>query len=845
MSKRREQKKMHRLEKKMAKKKAAEDVATTKSKKTSSSSMNLRELVSSYTNKLKVEVPKSNQQVIGMLFNEIEGDIFRIGDNLYSVCYEYTDISFVKATDEDAGAIFIKYVDFLNSFTEKTHVQISCVSTPVNAQKFKAQYVFDEANLPNDEQKHLAREFNQLIDASIGLKKNTLLTRRYITVSQEASSFEEAQLIFKALYRVMDEKFKDLKSSLRPVSADERLALIHDFFNLQTADELGITSFKEWARKQGLHLEDVLAPKMQMDLRNSDYIEMTEPDKEDGKERFLRCIYMDPNLPTAISPKFFNQLTGADDIHMITTINIQPCETTKVLKKLKKRKSGLETERHDKIKRLAKQGVDYNSVKDDRLESAISDNELLIEDIQYNDQKVFEENIVVCLASNSYFQLEEQTSKLRNLGAEMLIQLHPLKWQQLEGIQNTLPLGHNSLQFQHMETSEATAVHVPFSSKDFLHEKSIFFGTNLISKNPIFLDRTRLINGNGCILATSGAGKSFQVKTVAEQILLRYPSDEVIFIDFQREYGPIVQEFGGQTITIANNTDSHINPLDMSADYSLSEEGMDTPLKAKTEYMQGWVESIIDEGQLDPVEKTVIDRCVRNIFFEYEQSSYMDKTLQPKLSDFYAELAKQPEAEAHRLAKSLERFVFGALDMFAYETNVDIHNRVVNFDVSGIPESIQTAGYLVILDHIMNRLIQNRKLGINTWVFIDEFHILLANPSGAEYVAKLVKIGRKYNALITVITQNIADVYNKESGRKILGNAEFALILKQKATDREMIQSIYDISNGEARYFGPDAKRGQGVIVYGSDKIPFYSPVPTNYRIYELNNTDSIRISRI
>jgi hypothetical protein len=758
--------------------------------------------------------------------------------------FEYSDISFVKANDEDAGAIFIKYVDFLNGFTEKTHVQISNVATPVNTEKFKTQFIFSEEKQPTEDQKHLAREFNSLIDASIGLKANTLITRRYITLAQEASSFQEARQIFRNLYRSMDEKFKDLKSTLRPVSKNERLAVIHDFFNTETAEEKEITDFEEEAENQKLTLQDILAPKLQMDLRNADYIELVDPHDEEHS-RFFRCLYMDPNLPTAISPKFFHMLTSMEDIHMITTINIQPCETNKVLKKLKKRKSGLETERHDKIKRLAKQGMDYNNVKDDRLESAIQDNEQLIEDVQYNDQKIFEENILVCLVADSYYDLEEQTSKLQNVAAEMLIQLRGLKWQQLEGIQHTLPLGHNSIQLQHLETSEATAVHVPFSAKDFMHPGSVFFGTNMVSKNPVFLDRTKLINGNGCILATSGAGKSFQVKTIAEQILLRYPKDEIIFVDFQREYGAVVQEFCGQTITIANNTDSHINPLDMSADYSLSEEGMDTPLKAKTEYMQGWVESIIDEGQLDPVEKTIIDRCVRNIFFEYEQSHYEDKSLQPKLIDFYKDLLEQEEPEAHRLAKSLERFVMGALDLFAHETNVDIHNRVVNFDVSGIPESIQTAGYLVILDHVMNRLTQNRKLGINTWVFIDEFHILLANPSGAEYVAKLVKIGRKYNAFITVITQNIADVYNKEAGRKILGNAEFAIILKQKATDKEMIQSIYDISDGEARYFGPDAKRGQGVVVYGSDKIPFYNPVPTSYRIYELNNTDSINTGRI
>ncbi len=787
-------------------------------------------------------VPETNQQVMEMMISEWKDDLFRIGEDMWSMAFEYDDINFKTANAEDGQAIFLKYVDLLNSFTESTHIQISTVITPINTERFKKDYRFDEDHLPEGPQRLLAREFNDLIDYSIGLKENTLVRRRYVTLSQEAESYEEAQIIFRNLAQKMEEKFKDLGTSIRTVSAQERFEVLHDLFNVQTLESKGITDIQTAAHTNGQTVYDLLAPREMLDLRHDDYIELRD---EEGKStRFIRSMYVDPDLPKAISAKFFNSLTTIEDIHMITTINITPCETTKILKKLMKKKSGLETERFDKMKSLARQGIEYRQIQDERLESAIDDIEQLMDDIKELDQKIFQENILVTLVADEYKELEEQTSKVINAAGEQLVKIRPLKWQQLEGIQNTLPLGHNTFQIQHTETSEATAVHVPFSAKDFLHEKSIFYGTNMVSRNPIFLDRSRLINGNGCILATSGAGKSFQVKTIAEEILLRYPQDNVIFVDFQKEYGLLVEEFGGQTITIANSTDSHINPLDLSADYSLSEDGGDTPIKAKTEYMQGWVESIIDEGPLGPVEKTLIDRCVRNIFFDYEASDFKDRSLQPGLQQFQTELENQEEPEAHRLSKSLERFVSGSLDLFAHETNVDIRNRVVNFDVSGLPSSIQTAGYLVILDHIMNRLIENRRKGIATHVFVDEFHILLANPSGADYVAKLVKIGRKYNAFITVITQNISDVYDKEAGRKILGNAEFAMILRQKATDREMIQQIYDISDSEARFFSGDARQGQGIIVYGSDKIPFSNPVPRNTRIYQLNNTDRLQTSR-
>lgn len=838
------EKKQRKLEEKEERKKQKEK----KKQKSASSTKSIKKSINSMlqSNRPKVFIPKTTPQVISMLFQDFQDNIMRINEDTYSMCFEYTDISFSKADYEDAGAIFLKWVDFLNSFSERTHIQVTNASTPVNTEKFKSSFVFDIDELKTENEKRLGEEFNMLIDDAIGKTKNTLLTKRYITLSQKALNYEDAKGIFFNIYRRTEERFKELKSNIRIVPTNERLTLIHDFWNLQTADEKGITDFEAYAKENGRTMWETLAPKECMNIRASDYIEITPKEDLNSDEevegthnkRFVRCLYVDPDFPNAITPRFYNVLTSIEDLHLITTMNIQPNETKKVIDRLRKLHSGLDAERHGKIRRYAQKNLNYEYMKDEKLETRLADVKEMIEDIQYNDQKIFCENIVMCLVADTYAELEEQTVKIQNKIGEHLIRVQPLKWQQLEGIQNTMPLGHNTLQFQHKETSEATGVHVPFNSKDFQHPKSIFHGINLVSRNPIFLDRKQLINGNGCILATSGAGKSFQVKMNAEEVFLRYPDDEIIVIDYQREYNEVVKEFSGQTITISDNTKTYINPLDLDQNYSLSEDGNDSPIKAKVEYMQGWVESIIDEGSLSPIEKSIIDRCVRHIFEEYERTRFTDKSKQPLLKDFQEELERQKESQAKDMAKALERFVKGTQDIFAHPTNVNIHNRFVCFDISELPDSIQTAGYLVVLDHIMNRLIQNRKKGINTWIYIDEFHILLSNPIGAGYVAKIVKIGRKYNALITVITQNIEDVYNNEQGRKILGNAEFAMILKQKATDRDTICNIFDISSGEARYIANDAKVGQGVIVFGPDKIPFYNPVPDDFRIYALNNTD-------
>ena len=382
-------------------------------------------------------------------------------------------------------------------------------------------------------------------------------------------------------------------------------------------------------------------------------------------------------------------------------------------------------------------------------------------------------------------------------------------------------------------TSESTATNVPFNTKDIMHENSIYYGVNLVSKNPVFCDRKKLLNGNGCVLATSGAGKSFSIKTIIEQVLLRYPQDEICVIDAQGEYYPLIKAFNGQTLNISTNTNTHINPFDSSLQYT---KDSTEAIKEKSEFVLAFIESIVGltEGQ-----KTIVDRCTKNIYEEYQFHKF-DKRFQPDFKKFYYELLKQPEREAKNLSLVIERYVKGGMDIFANDTNIQIKNRFISFDISDLPNSIQTTGYLVVLEHIMNRLKRNKNLGKHTWIFVDEFHILLANQYSADYIAKIYKTGRKENAIPTVITQNIADVLKSEQGCKILSNSEFAMILKQKPLDLPAICKIFDISDEEAKYV-IDSPVGQGLVVYGEDKVAFRNQVSKESYIYKLNQTSNMQ----
>lgn len=780
----------------------------------------------------KVFIPKTSQQIISYMFKDFDEktNILKISDDEYSICIEYTDVSFAKANDEEAENIFFKWLEYLHSFREDNHIAVINAGTPIKTEKYKEKFIFEKEHLKDEKQKKIADELNTIIVNSLGSNEETLQTKRYIVVSLKAKSFIEANALFLNIFLKTEQKFKELKSKVTLVSVKERLKFLYNFFNVETLETKNIDNIITYAKENNLSIFDAIAPK-KVSMRESDFIEIDE-------KKFLRVLYVS-KLPKSLTPRFYNRLTTLEEVNLITTLNITPTNAAKMMKQVDKSLSAMETERLEKIKRAGKSNLDYEWVKDKKLETKISNAEQLQYDLQKNNQKIFQNNTLICISANSFEDLEDQTVKVQEVAAEMLVEVKPLLWQQLEGLQNLLPLGHNTIQFQRTLTSEATAVNVPFNSKDFLHEKSLFYGVNLVSKNSIFCDRKKLINGNGCVLATSGAGKSFNVKTLIEQILIRYPEDSVVIIDPQNEYGSLLETFKGQKIMISPTSNTHICPFDLSLDYGLNESGKNDPVKSKVEYIIAFLESIVGANGLTGGQKTIIDRCTKMIFEEYERSNFSDDSLIPTLPDFYKILKAQPEPEAKRLALIIERYVKGSLDIFAKETNVNIQNRLVCFDISELSSSLQTTGYLVVLDHIQNRMAANKKLGKYTWIFIDEVHILLANPYSAQYIAKFYKVGRKFFCMNTIITQNIADMLENEQGRKILSNSEFAIILKQKALDLPHICNIFNISEEEARYVEGDPPSGQGLLVYGSDKIPFSNRIPKDYEIYKINNTDN------
>lgn len=786
-----------------------------------------------------VDQPKTAQQFAATLFQDIDTkyDIFQIADDEYSFCMEYSDISFSKASKESQVNTFTSWVDYLNSFTEKTHIQVVNFGKAVKTDEYKHSYMFNEQS-ENVSLQKIAKELNQRISLNIGDSDNTLINKRYLVVSQKARSIKEAKEQFIDILNRTEEKFKHMLSNIRIVPYTERLNLIYDLLNVDTAADHDFVNLLEKAHKEDKTIYDVLVPKHKeaISFKEKDYVSIL------GK-KYLQVLYIQ-KYPKSLSPAFYHKITS-QEMNIITTLNIQPTNNAKAIKKVDKKISGMDTERLEKSKRLAKNGISYTDCPDRKLDRKIEDGEQLQEDIRKNKQKIFTNNMLICIIADSLSELDNNAKVLTEIAAEHFVELRPILWQQLEGIKHVLPLGHNHIQFQRTLTSEATGVNVPFDSKDLIQPNGLYYGQNLNTRKCLFADRKALMNGNGAVLATSGAGKSFTMKLLMEQIKVKYPDDDIIVVEPQKEYDPLVKACHGETITISANSSTHINPFDLDMHYSLSDtdDSIETdPVKEKIDYILSFIESILEEP-LNSTDKTLIDRCCTIIYKPYVKSGFQNESLIPNLKHFYEKMKQQPEPEAEKIALALERYVHGSITMFSQETNINIKNKFICFDISNLSKSLQTTGYLLVLDHIMNRLAKNQHEGRFTWIFIDEFHILLRNLYSAEYIAKIYKVGRKLHALPTICTQNISNVLQSDYGCDILSNSESAIILKQKALDLQILSNIFNISDDEKEYV-TNSPSGHGLLIYGEDCYPFKNEIPDSYYIYELNETSSLHKAR-
>ena len=343
------------------------------------------------------------------------------------------------------------------------------------------------------------------------------------------------------------------------------------------------------------------------------------------------------------------------------------------------------------------------------------------------------------------------------------------------------------------------------------------------------VDRKALKNPNGLILGTPGSGKSFSAKREISNVFLA-TNDDILIADPEAEYYPLVQRLGGQVIKISPTSRQYVNPMDLNLDYSDDE----SPLSLKVDFLLSFCDIVVgSKDGLQPIEKTVIDRCVRLVYRQYLENPCPENM--PILEDLYQLLLKQEEKEAHFIATALEIYVTGSLNVFNHRTNVDIDNRIVCYDIEELGKQLKQLGMLVIQDQVWNRVTVNRAAGKTTRYYVDEFHLLLKGEL-ASWSVEIWKRFRKWGGIPTGITQNIKDLLASREIENIFENSDFIYMLNQAAGDRQILAKQLNISPHQLSYVTHSGE-GEGLLFYGNVILPFVDRFPKDTELYRLLTT--------
>ena len=463
----------------------------------------------------------------------------------------------------------------------------------------------------------------------------------------------------------------------------------------------------------------------------------------------------------------------------------------------------------------------------------------MLDDLTTRDQRMMFAVVTLVHLADTKEELDSDTDALQSAARKHLCQLSTLSWQQADGLATALPLGLRRIDALRTLTTEALAVLMPFKTQEVRDRGGVYYGQNVISKNLIIANRKELLNGNGFVLGVSGSGKSFTAKREMVGLALaadngqedgaRLP-DDIIVIDPEAEYRPLIEGLGGEVITISATSPNHINAMDMEQGYGDGEN----PVVLKSEFLLSLCEQLVGSGKLTAKEKSIIDRCTAQCYHDYIRGGYRGGV--PTLQDFHAELLRQPEAEARDVALAIELFTEGSLNTFAKPTNVDTDARILCYDIRDLGKQLQPVGMLVVLDSVFNRIIRNRKLGKNTWVYIDEIYLLFQHEYSANFLFTLWKRVRKYGACCTGLTQNVDDLLQSHTARTMLANSEFLVMLNQAATDRAELARLLNISDNQLSYI-TNVDFGHGLIKCGGALVPFLDNFPRHTRLYQLMTT--------
>ena len=793
----------------------------------------------------RYKVPRSVQDAIPIRRIWPDG-VFCFGST-YSKTIRFSDINYAIASKEDKTAMFLGWSELLNALDAGSAAKITINNKRVDRQDFERTILLPAQG---DGLDGYRREYNDMLTGKVTDASNSVVQERYLTLSTHRKDVGEARTFFDRVSGEVSRRLSALGSRGEELDAGQRLRVLHDFY--RAGDEAPFTFDMKEAMRWGRSFKDAICPDSL--YYKKDYF--VTGDKY-GRVLFLK------EYASYIKDAMINELTGLDRTMMLS-IDVIPVPTDEAVREMQNRLLGVETNVTN-WQRRQNSSQNFSAVVPYDLEQQRKETREMLDDLTTRDQRMFYAVVTLVHLADSKQQLDSDTKTLQSIARTHLCQLTTLHWQQAEGLDTALPLGLRRIDALRTLITESLAVLIPFKAQEIRHRHGAYYGQNSISRDLILADRWELLNANGFVLGVSGSGKSFTAKREMAALALS-TQDDIIVIDPESEYRPLIEGLGGQVIEISATSPNHINAMDMEPGYGggngvpagtqrsgsggeRSRNGMNElwpqgrserygvcgdDVVLKSEFLLSLCEQLMGAGQLSAREKSIIDRCAAQCYRDYLRRGCRGTA--PTLQDFHAELLRQPEEEARDVALAIELFTQGSLNTFAKPTNVDTDARILCYDIRDLGRQLLPVGMLVVLDSIFNRILRNRAQGRSTWVYIDEIYLLFQHEYSANFLFNLWKRVRKYRACCTGITQNVDDLLQSHTARTMLANSEFLVMLNQAATDRAELARLLNISDNQLSYI-TNVEPGRGLIKCGSAIVPFQDDFPRHTRLYQLMTT--------
>ena len=747
--------------------------------------------------------------------------ICRVTDTYYTKTIQFQDINYQLSQNEDKTAIFDGWCDFLNYFDAAVHFQLTFLNMAANKDTYGTQITIP---LRGDEDDAIRTEYTQMLRDQLAKGNNGLIKTKYLTFGIEADGMKTAKPRLERIETDVLNNFKRLGVAAEPLNGTERLRLLHDMLRID--DPAPFRFSWDWLAPSGLSVKDFIAPSS-FEFSKGNYFGIGQ---KRGAVSFLQILA--PELNDRMLADFLDMESS-----LIVTMHVQSVDQVSAIKTIKRKITDLDRMKIEEQKKAVRSGYDMDIIPSD-LATYGAEAKKLLQELQSRNERMFLLTFLVLNIADSVPKLRNNVFQASSIAQKYNCQLVRLDFRQEEGLMSSLPLGLNQVEIQRGLTTSAVAIFVPFTTQELYQNGSeaLYCGLNALSNNLIMVDRKFLKNPNGLILGTPGSGKSFAAKREIANVFF-VTNDDIIICDPEAEYGPLVERLHGQVIKISPTSPHYINPMDLNLNYSDDEN----PLSLKSDFVLSLCELIVGgKDGLQPVEKTIIDRCVRMVYRDYLNDPKPENM--PVLEDLYHELRRQEEKEAQYVATALEIYVTGSLNVFNHRTNVDIQNRIVAFDIKELGKQLKKIGMLVVQDQVWNRVTVNREAHKATRYYIDEFHLLLKEEQTAAYSVEIWKRFRKWGGVPTGITQNVKDLLASREVENIFENSDYIYMLNQASGDRQILAKQLNISPHQLSYVTHSGE-GEGLLFYGNIILPFVDRFPKDTELYRVMTTKPNEVS--